>query len=285
MNATIRQIFGEQKKHQTFATTEKPSINNSTSIDRTQIYTSARTTGRKCSELSGFMMASRLKVGTRVVRGADWNSGYEMRITRLPKLLRMEFHQEKTYLQQSYEDDSTKSANIKCISPTQISVSNTTKITGAKCPERCGLMMASLLKVGTRVVRGADWNAGHQDGIPPGEGQITSLDVLNKVGWVQVKWASGNLIEYRMGSSGKYYLKLAECSLTIKEPNEVECLNSDAPIPSGPEMARRLKYGTFVVLREDWERVKQDGNPPRIEFYVTDVAAITRVVLDYYCPS
>ncbi|CAG7819931.1 unnamed protein product [Allacma fusca] len=263
MNATIRQIFGEQKKHQTFATTEKPSINNSTSIDRTQIYTSARTTGRKCSELSGFMMASRLKVGTRVVRGADWNSGYEMRITRLPKLLRMEFHQEKTYLQQSYEDDSTR----------------------AKCPERCGLMMASLLKVGTRVVRGADWNAGHQDGIPPGEGQITSLDVLNKVGWVQVKWASGNLIEYRMGSSGKYYLKLAECSLTIKEPNEVECLNSDAPIPSGPEMARRLKYGTFVVLREDWERVKQDGNPPRIEFYVTDVAAITRVVLDYYCPS
>ncbi|CAG7675531.1 unnamed protein product [Allacma fusca] len=59
----------------------------------------------------------------------------------------------KTHLQQSYEDDSTKSANIKCISPTQISVSNTTKITGAKCPELCGLMMASLLKTGSGAIR------------------------------------------------------------------------------------------------------------------------------------
>ncbi|CAG7727639.1 unnamed protein product, partial [Allacma fusca] len=58
--------------------------------------------------------------------------------------------------------------------------------------------------------------------------------------------------------------KLSECSLMIKDPNEVECLKSDVPAPSGSEMASRLKYGTLVVRGADWELEwgDQDGKPP-----------------------
>lgn len=37
-----------------------------------------------------------------------------------------------------------------------------------------GPEMAKLMKIGTRIVRGADWKWGDQDGSPPGEGQIIS---------------------------------------------------------------------------------------------------------------
>lgn len=37
-----------------------------------------------------------------------------------------------------------------------------------------GADLAKLMKIGTRIVRGADWKWGDQDGPPPGEGRIIS---------------------------------------------------------------------------------------------------------------
>ncbi|CAG7729573.1 unnamed protein product, partial [Allacma fusca] len=125
-----------------------------------------------------------------------------------------------------------------------------------------------LLKVGARVVRGPDWEWDDQDGTPPGEGQVISLEVHGSPGMVMVKWTSGVLWNYRMGFRGKYDLKLAECSLTITNPANLDCLNSDAPTPSGSEMASRMKYGTLVVPGGDWFWDIQDGNPPGIGLVV-----------------
>ncbi|CAG7727638.1 unnamed protein product, partial [Allacma fusca] len=130
--------------------------------------------------------------------------------------------------------------------------------------ELCGNIHRLVDQVGARVVRGPDWEWKDQDGTPPGEGQITSLEIPGNEAVFEVKWASGSANIYRMGYRGKYDLKLAECSLMIKDPNEVECLKSDVPAPSGSEMASRLKYGTLVVRGADWELEwgDQDGKPP-----------------------
>lgn len=37
-----------------------------------------------------------------------------------------------------------------------------------------GPELALLMKIGTRICRGADWKWGDQDGSPPGEGRIIS---------------------------------------------------------------------------------------------------------------
>lgn len=37
-----------------------------------------------------------------------------------------------------------------------------------------GAELAKLMKIGTKIVRGADWKWGEQDGPPPGEGRIIS---------------------------------------------------------------------------------------------------------------
>ncbi|CAG7819263.1 unnamed protein product, partial [Allacma fusca] len=116
--------------------------------------------------------------------------------------------------------------------------------------------------VGTRVVRGTDWKRDDQDGTPPGEGQVISLDVHGLPGIVKVKLTSGKTNYYRMEGPGKYDLKLVECSLTIKDPTKLDCLKSNAPKPSGSEMASRLKFGTLVVRGADWKYSNQNGNPP-----------------------
>ncbi|XP_022086164.1 E3 ubiquitin-protein ligase TRIM56-like [Acanthaster planci] len=68
---------------------------------------------------------------------------------------------------------------------------------------------ANLMKVGTKVVRGPDWEWGNQDGYPPGEGVISKE--LNTNGWVKVRWDTRHATElnYRMGAEGKYDLQLA----------------------------------------------------------------------------
>ncbi|XP_038045523.1 scavenger receptor cysteine-rich domain superfamily protein-like [Patiria miniata] len=67
--------------------------------------------------------------------------------------------------------------------------------------------IARLFTIGTRVVRGPDWQHGNQDGNPPGEGSIvTELSSGN----VYVLWDNGHRNIYRMGADGKYDLKLVE---------------------------------------------------------------------------
>ncbi|CAK1599489.1 unnamed protein product [Parnassius mnemosyne] len=70
-----------------------------------------------------------------------------------------------------------------------------------------GPELASLMKIGTRVVRGKDWKWGDQDGVPGGEGRV--IGELGEDGWVRVAWDSGGTNSYRMGKEGKYDLKLA----------------------------------------------------------------------------
>lgn len=70
-----------------------------------------------------------------------------------------------------------------------------------------GPELASLMKIGTRVVRGKDWKWGDQDGVTGGEGRV--VGELGDDGWVRVAWDSGGTNSYRMGKEGKYDLKLA----------------------------------------------------------------------------
>ncbi|KPJ06671.1 putative E3 ubiquitin-protein ligase HERC2 [Papilio machaon] len=77
----------------------------------------------------------------------------------------------------------------------------------ARCASLSGPELASLMKIGTRVVRGRDWKWGDQDGGPGGEGRV--IGELGDDGWVRILWDSGGTNSYRMGKEGKYDLKLA----------------------------------------------------------------------------
>lgn len=59
-----------------------------------------------------------------------------------------------------------------------------------------GAEQASLMKPGTRVVRGPDWKWGDQDGNPPTVGAVAGTYRLSS-GWIPVKWKSGGLRNYR----------------------------------------------------------------------------------------
>ncbi|GIY59956.1 e3 ubiquitin-protein ligase HERC2, partial [Caerostris darwini] len=71
-----------------------------------------------------------------------------------------------------------------------------------------GPELAAVMKIGTRVVKGADWKWGDQDGPPPGEGTV--IGELGDDGWIRVQWETGSTNSYRMGKEGKYDLKLAD---------------------------------------------------------------------------
>ncbi|XP_043274810.1 E3 ubiquitin-protein ligase HERC2 isoform X2 [Venturia canescens] len=86
-----------------------------------------------------------------------------------------------------------------------------------------GLELASLMKTGTRVVRGVDWKWGDQDGPPPGEGRV--IGELGEDGWIRVQWDNGTTNSYRMGKEGKYDLKLAE----LPAPQESDS-DEDSPV-------------------------------------------------------
>ncbi|KAJ8985747.1 hypothetical protein NQ317_014400 [Molorchus minor] len=83
-----------------------------------------------------------------------------------------------------------------------------------------GPELASYMKLGTRVVRGADWKWGDQDGNPPGEGRV--IGELGDDGWVRVEWANGTTNSYRMGIEGKYDLNLASPPSPVTSETETE---------------------------------------------------------------
>ncbi|KAG7303974.1 hypothetical protein JYU34_010894 [Plutella xylostella] len=94
-----------------------------------------------------------------------------------------------------------------------------------------GPELASLMRIGTRVVRGKDWKWGDQDGVPGGEGRV--IGELGDDGWVRVAWDNGGTNSYRMGKEGKYDLKLARSpspppsvqETVVEETEEVQDLH------------------------------------------------------------
>ncbi|KAG1662456.1 E3 ubiquitin-protein ligase HERC2 [Nymphon striatum] len=70
-----------------------------------------------------------------------------------------------------------------------------------------GPQLAAMMRIGTRVVRGADWKWADQDGSPPGEGTV--VGELGDDGWIRVQWDNGSTNSYRMGKEGKFDLKIA----------------------------------------------------------------------------
>ncbi|XP_075228227.1 E3 ubiquitin-protein ligase HERC2 isoform X3 [Lycorma delicatula] len=104
-----------------------------------------------------------------------------------------------------------------------------------------GPEIASLLELGTRVVRGADWKWGDQDGPPPGEGRV--IGELGEDGWIRVLWDNGSTNSYRMGKEGKYDLKLADPP--APEDNDVD---TDSE-PDTKKLVRNDDIGPAEVLR------------------------------------
>jgi len=88
-----------------------------------------------------------------------------------------------------------------------------------------GPEMATLMKVGTLVVRGVDWKWGDQDGNPPGEGKV--LTELGEDGWVRVQWKNGTTNSYRMGKEGKFDLKLADPPAVPESETDSESIDED----------------------------------------------------------
>ena len=82
------------------------------------------------------------------------------------------------------------------------------KVHVASVPEY-GPELFAMLKLGSRVVRGRDWDLklfGNQDGGPNGQGTVTGIREDYRV---DVRWDSGVKVFYNMGKDGKYRLKLA----------------------------------------------------------------------------
>ncbi|KAJ1527956.1 hypothetical protein ONE63_007889 [Megalurothrips usitatus] len=107
-----------------------------------------------------------------------------------------------------------------------------------------GPEMAARIKVGSRVVRGADWKWGDQDGNPPGEGRVVAA--LGDDGWVRVQWDSGSTNSYRMGKEGKYDLRLL---LEPPSPAESEH-DSDSQDDTAKSRGRAGEMEVVLMLRQ-----------------------------------
>ena len=66
-------------------------------------------------------------------------------------------------------------------------------------------ILTAILSATLRVIRGADWRYGNQDGGPGGVGTIL---LTPSPGFVRVRWDNGQMHDYRMGASGAFDLYL-----------------------------------------------------------------------------
>ena len=77
-----------------------------------------------------------------------------------------------------------------------------------------GAEEASLMKIGTRVVRGPDWKWGDQDAA----GAVgTVIADLGDDGWIRVQWNNGETNSYRWSAalgSLEWYTKCIKCVTT-----------------------------------------------------------------------
>ncbi|XP_077559435.1 E3 ubiquitin-protein ligase HERC2 isoform X3 [Haemaphysalis longicornis] len=116
-------------------------------------------------------------------------------------------------------------------------------------PTPSGIELASMMKIGTRVVRGVDWKWGDQDGPPPGEGRV--IGELGEDGWIRVQWDNGSTNSYRMGKEGKYDLKLAELppqpEVELSSDSEDEDATTTVPAAQHPSVL--LQQGCYTLLR------------------------------------
>uniref|UniRef100_A0A1B0AIV8 HECT-type E3 ubiquitin transferase n=1 Tax=Glossina pallidipes TaxID=7398 RepID=A0A1B0AIV8_GLOPL len=115
-----------------------------------------------------------------------------------------------------------------------------------------GPELAKLMKIGTRIVRGANWKWGDQDGNPPGEGRIISE--VGEDGWVRVEWYTGATNSYRMGKEGQYDLRLADSALNIASPDtETEKIEHffDAQLngETHPNPSKLLRFACIKMLQ------------------------------------
>jgi len=83
---------------------------------------------------------------------------------------------------------------------------------------------ATLLKgeLGVRVRRGPSWKWGDQDG-GPGSTGVTIPGNTNGVGWVRVRWHSGQKNEYRVGAKGAYDL------IVVDQADRSSCITGFRP--------------------------------------------------------
>ncbi|CAB3375688.1 Hypothetical predicted protein [Cloeon dipterum] len=107
--------------------------------------------------------------------------------------------------------------------------------------------LATMLKPGTRVVRGMHWKWGDQDGPPPGEGQV--VGELGDDGWVRVQWDNGATNSYRMGKEGKYDLKLAEPPHVSESEAESESSLEDMASPVQAISSSKVYPHPTLLLR------------------------------------
>ncbi|XP_030756884.1 E3 ubiquitin-protein ligase HERC2 [Sitophilus oryzae] len=111
-----------------------------------------------------------------------------------------------------------------------------------------GAELASLMKIGTKVVRGTDWKWGDQDGNPPGEGRI--IGELGEDGWIRVEWANGTTNSYRMGVEGKYDLTLASPPSPVTSESETdESYERSSQIVKDNQLIKLLRDASINFLR------------------------------------
>lgn len=111
-----------------------------------------------------------------------------------------------------------------------------------------GPELATLMKLGTKVVRGADWKWGDQDGSPPSEGRV--IGELGDDGWVRVEWANGTTNSYRMGIEGKYDLALASPPSPVTTDTDTEEVTDPvSQIVKDNQLMRLLRDASVNFLR------------------------------------
>ncbi|KAF7266968.1 hypothetical protein GWI33_019752 [Rhynchophorus ferrugineus] len=111
-----------------------------------------------------------------------------------------------------------------------------------------GAELASLMKIGTKVVRGADWKWGDQDGNPPSEGRI--IGELGDDGWIRVEWSNGTTNSYRMGVEGKYDLTLASPPSPVTSESETdESYERSSQIIKDNQLIKLLRDASINFLR------------------------------------
>jgi len=119
-----------------------------------------------------------------------------------------------------------RSTHLECEEPANVSPSSKA-------------LQATLLKgeLGVRVRRGPSWKWGDQDG-GPGSTGVTIPGHTNGVGWVRVRWHSGQKNEYRVGAKGAYDLIVVDQATLLKG-----------------------KLGVRVRRGPSWKWGDQDGGP------------------------
>ncbi|XP_037554244.1 E3 ubiquitin-protein ligase HERC2 [Nematolebias whitei] len=105
-----------------------------------------------------------------------------------------------------------------------------------------GPELASMMKIGTRVMRGVDWKWGDQDGPAPGLGRV--IGELGEDGWIRVQWDTSSTNSYRMGKEGKYDLKLAEPPPAAQPTAE----DSDTEDDTEGELIEKSSHPTAMML-------------------------------------